>query len=198
MSMQISFELSDQDLEHFKYQMARTREAYSELSEDETIENARALIDKVSGEEVPSFIRDRVDSLRTLIDMVGDEAWGLEDPERGRVLAALAYFADPQDIIHDSVPGLGYLDDAIMIELICRELRHELKAYEDFRKYRDTEASRRGVKPEELQREEWLQTRRQELQSDMRRRRRDARSRSGCQIPANFRPPARRIPVSLW
>lgn len=190
MSMQINFELSDADLEHFKYQMARTREAYADLSEEKTIENARALIEKVSGESVPAFIQERVDSLRTLLDMVRDEAWRLEDPERGRVLAALAYFADPQDIIHDSVPGLGYVDDAIMIELICRELRHELTAYADFCDYRDAEASRRGVKPEELGREEWLEARRQELQSDMRRRRRESRSR-GAESRS-------RSPFSLW
>ena len=56
--------------------------------------------------------------------------------ERSPVLAALAYVCDPEDIIPDDIPGIGLLDDAVMIELVFRELRHEIEAYEDFRRYR--------------------------------------------------------------
>lgn len=179
MSMEITIDLSDSDLEHFRDQMARTRETYKDLSDSEIITQARDILEKMRDQAVPGFIEERVARLATLIDMVTDQGWNLEDPERGRVLAALAYFADPQDMIHDDIPGLGFLDDAIMIELICRELRHELRAYDDFCQYRQGEATRRGVDAGDLAREDWLQTRRKELQSDMRRRRRDARSRPG-------------------
>jgi hypothetical protein len=50
--------------------------------------------------------------------------------------AALAYFADPQDMIPDNIPVLGYIDDAIMIELVVSELKHEIDAFEDFCRYR--------------------------------------------------------------
>ena len=29
------------------------------------------------------------------------------------ILGALVYFCDPEDLIPDNIPGLGYLDDAI-------------------------------------------------------------------------------------
>lgn len=177
MTMQITFELSDRDLEHFRNHMQETRKAYANLGEDAIIEQAGAILEKVKDTEVPEFISERMDRLGKLINMVSDTGWGLDEPERGRVLSALAYFADPEDMIHDSVPGLGYLDDAIMVELICRELKHELEAYEDFRIYRDAEARRRGVDPAELGKESWLDARRQELHSRMRHRRREARSR---------------------
>lgn len=177
MTMQITFELSEQDLQHFRDHMQETRKAYADLGENAVIEQAGAILEKVRDTEVPEFIRDRMGRLSELIEMVRDAGWALDEPERGRVLAALAYFADPEDLIHDSVPGLGYLDDAIMIELICRELKHELEAYEDFRIYREAEARRRGVEPAELGKESWLDTRRQELQSRMRHRRREGRSR---------------------
>ncbi len=38
---------------------------------------------------------------------------------------------------------LGFLDDAIMVELCVRDLKHEIEAYRDFRAWRDDEASRR-------------------------------------------------------
>ena len=55
---------------------------------------------------------------------------------RGPVRAALAYFTDPDDLIHDAVPGLGFLDDAIVIELLWLELRHELAAFQTFAQFR--------------------------------------------------------------
>ena len=64
--------------------------------------------------------------------MLTDPDWQLGDGERSPVLAALAYVCDPEDIIPDDIPGIGLLDDAVMIELVFRELRHEIEAYEDF------------------------------------------------------------------
>jgi hypothetical protein len=89
------------------------------------------------------------------------------------VLACLTYFANPEDIIPDSVPVLGFLDDAIMIELCVRELKHEIEAYEDFTVYRKDEAAARGVDPSTLktQRLEWAEARRVELIERMRKRR---------------------------
>jgi hypothetical protein len=84
-------------------------------------------------------------------------------------LHALAYFAEPDDLIPDHIPGLGYLDDAIMVELVVRELRHEIDAYQDFCMFRDSERakSRAGSQKE---RRESLNSRRTYLQSRMRRR----------------------------
>ena len=48
------------------------------------------------------------------------------------LLGALVYFTDPEDLIPDSVPGLGFLDDAIYVELIIRELKAEIDSYEEF------------------------------------------------------------------
>ena len=77
----------------------------------------------------------------------------------------------PGDAIPDHVPVLGFLDDAIMIELCARELRHEIEAYGDFVEYRQRESERRGLKPDTVGRADWLDARREELQERMRRRR---------------------------
>ena len=69
--------------------------------------------------------------------MLSDIEWRLPHQDATRVLNALAYFAEPEDLIPDHIPGLGFLDDAIMIELVVRELKHELEAYRDFCDYRE-------------------------------------------------------------
>ncbi len=106
--------------------------------------------------------------------MVRDEEWQLAAKERKNVLAALAYFADPQDIIADSVPVLGYIDDAIMIELVVSELKHEIDSFNDFCKYRREEQARN--RNPNLSRDDYLDIKRRELHNRMRRRRANVRS----------------------
>jgi uncharacterized membrane protein YkvA (DUF1232 family) len=121
----------------------------------------------------PGFIIERINKLSLMIRMVSDIEWRLPHKEATRVLNALAYFAEPEDLIPDNIPGLGFLDDAIMIELVVRELRHEIEAYQDFCDYRDKlSAKGDGGK---ASRESWLNARRKELQARMRRRRRRGR-----------------------
>jgi uncharacterized membrane protein YkvA (DUF1232 family) len=41
----------------------------------------------------------------------------------------LAYFSDPEDSGPDHIPVLGFLDDAIMIELVVEELKDNIEAF---------------------------------------------------------------------
>ncbi len=170
--MKISFELSDSDLEHFREVLARARKATSHLSTQEIVDNACKLMAVVNRTDTSSFIRNRINELETLIGMVVDKGWGLSEEDRRRVIEALSYFSEADDLIPDDIPGLGFLDDAIMIELVSKELQHEIQAYRDFVVYRAAEAGRKGEDAGTLERADWLEERRQQLHSRMRRRRR--------------------------
>ncbi len=181
MSLAITIELGDADLNHFIEAMRRSQEEAKHLSAREITDAASKLLFEGHEIQLPNFIAERLSKLDSMISMVHDDGFALPTEDQQRVLACLTYFADPDDIIPDSVPVLGYLDDAIMIELCVRELQHEIEAYEDFVVYRNDEAARRGVDAASLKtgRIEWAEARRIELIDRMRKRRGQSYHSSG-------------------
>lgn len=173
MGLRISIDLDDDDLKHFRLIMHEARKAALGYLPEDIVANAESLLEDLKKESVPCFIRQRLEKLDLMIRMLTDHEWRLPQKDTTRVLNALAYFAEPEDLIPDHVPAIGFLDDAIMIELVIRELRHEIEAYTDFCEFRDAGPPRRGVKDRSgtVTREEWLDSRRQALQARMRRRR---------------------------
>lgn len=179
--MRVVIDLNDDDLEHFRAAMRRAKDAAQHLSPAQITAAAQQLLDDTAGTQVPEFVSSRMKRLGTLIAMVHDQAWGLSEHERKEILSALTYFSDPQDAIPDTIPVLGFLDDAIMIELVVEELKHEIDAYEDFCLFRAQAAEEQGpAQASGLSREDWLEQRQSELLDRMRARRsRDSASYGG-------------------
>jgi uncharacterized membrane protein YkvA (DUF1232 family) len=109
--------------------------------------------------------------------MLEDADWKMEGEGRQRVFRALAYFAEPTDLVPDHIPGLGFLDDAIMIELVAAELRPEMEAYAAFCRFRQEQQARQGVDPGERQRR--LQAERRAMYTRMELRREERARRGG-------------------
>jgi len=185
MPLRVVFDLEDKDLDYFRASMLRTRNAAQNAGEDEIIGRALEMIEQVGESETPAFVQQRIDRLTHLIQMLRDDEWPLAETERSNILSALSYFADPEDIIPDNVPVLGYIDDAIMIELVVKELRHEIDAFEDFCRFRDGEVARQ--RDDKATREDYLDRKRRELQQRMRRRRNSVRRASKGPIRPRFR-----------
>ncbi len=175
MTLKVTFELEDKDLKFFRDTMKKARTSAGRVAEADVIIQATAMIKEVRGAKVPSFVLSRVEKLESLIGMLADDEWALAANERKNVVAALAYFADPEDIIPDSIPVLGYIDDAIMIELVVKELKPEIDAFEDFSRYKNEERSRN--RNPDITRAQYLDVKRRDLHSRMRRRRSSSRTR---------------------
>ncbi|MGI9222902.1 MAG: YkvA family protein [Woeseiaceae bacterium] len=174
MGLRVTFDLTDNDLKHFRLIMREARSTAARIAPEDIVAAAEELLTAIGPSGAPAFIIERLEKLRLLIDMLSDLEWRLPHEEANRVLSALAYFTEPEDLIPDHIPGLGFLDDAIMIELIARELKHEIEAYQDFCDYRKRIRDERGGRIR-VSRDQWLEDRRQNLQTRMRRRKRSDR-----------------------
>jgi uncharacterized membrane protein YkvA (DUF1232 family) len=182
MALQFTIDISDDDLPFFVDAVQRSAERAAGKSAEEILEAAEKTFAASLGQHMPEFVRSRLDSVNNLVAMARDVGWALSDEDRSRVVSALTYFADPEDLIPDNIPVLGFLDDAIMIEVVATVLQPEIEAYADFCLFREQEAYRRGADMSNLGREEWLEGRRAELQARMRQR------RTSYAPSADFRP----------
>jgi uncharacterized membrane protein YkvA (DUF1232 family) len=45
------------------------------------------------------------------------------------IIVAVAYFASPLDLIPDFLPGVGYLDDAMIVRFVYRSVKAELERF---------------------------------------------------------------------
>jgi uncharacterized membrane protein YkvA (DUF1232 family) len=169
--MKFSIELSDRDLKFFRDALKRSRDAVRHADESDIIEAVGDVLAEIKSEEpLPDFVTKRIPQLESMLRMLQDEEWKLPNDARERLLAAFVYFADPEDIVPDHIPVIGYLDDIIMIELVVRELHHAREAYGDFCDYRDDYDKRPDNKKDNVIRRDRIDKKRQHLHQRMKRR----------------------------
>ena len=171
MTMKISFELTDRDLDFFRDALEHSRHAVRDAEESEIIDAINDVLDEIrKNEPLPDFVGKRIPELETLIRMLNDDEWQLPAGDRERLLATFVYFADPEDILPDHIPVIGYLDDVIIIELVMRELHHVRIAYDDFCQFREEYESGDGKNVDPVIRRDRVDRRRQQLHQRMQRR----------------------------
>lgn len=173
MPFKVSFELGDADLRHLA-EVAQVRQSAARARPfEEIVAAAREVYLQGAQAHLADFVKERYSRLGTMLEMVDDAEWQLSKEDSQRLINALACFSEPATGAHAA------LDQAIMIELVSRDLHHDLEAYRDFCKFRDSQIARR-YSPPGTDREQWLSQRRAALQERMhKRRKRDLDAAAG-------------------
>lgn len=130
----VTFELDEQDAAYFRglYRAAKKRAA--KMDPDTIIKDATRLVEHVrASKRAPRFVVDAIETLEDMTQIIQDEDYRAPQSVKNQVLAGLAYFSNPEDLIPDHIPALGFLDDAIMVKFVEDEFKHELWGYRKFR-----------------------------------------------------------------
>ena len=87
--------------------------------------------------EVPN-LGDKLAYIPQLVLMVRSyilkEYTDIEMVEIVGIIAALIYFVSPIDVLPDGIPGLGFLDDAIVVGIILKWCQDDIDKYMDWLK----------------------------------------------------------------
>ena len=174
MPIDVTFTLSDEDLEKFQQSVDKGKLLVEDSATAKKIEYAACeLISQANDLDLPAFISDRLLKLQILVNMIRDDEWQLTEDEKKSIRGALYYFVDPEDLIPDHIPGIGLLDDAMYAEIVIKELKVEIKMYQEFCQFRIAEENRlrnKGQDPH-VAREDWIADKRAVLHARMRERR---------------------------
>ena len=169
MPLRVSFNLDDDDLQHFAEVVQETQAMARRRSPEHIIAAARQVLLDSEHAQLADFLVQQRERLRAMLEMVSDPDWRLSPEDSQRLLNALACFANQQA---GQPAAMSFLDHAIMIELVGRDLTHDLEAYRDFCKARTRFASRRrAAAASDPTRQQWLEQRCTALQERMHQRR---------------------------
>ena len=77
-----------------------------------------------------------LDELRLLLSVVRDYRSGVYRKipyySIAAIVAALLYVLNPLDLVPDFIPGLGYIDDALVISTCLAMIRRDLRVYREW------------------------------------------------------------------
>lgn len=131
-AMRITLELDPQDVARFEAALASARRVAEGIDECVAIDAVREALARLPLARAPAYVRRQFEGVRRLIAMLEDDDWALPRPQRIEVLATLVYIADPEDLIPDETAVIGYLDDAILIEVLLARAAPLLAAHAEF------------------------------------------------------------------
>ena len=161
-----SIELDDEKLRRFNSLLQRVAPNKTAFSADQIAGAARRILRASMRGQEPVFIKSRMRRAGEIRAALEDPQWDIPPWLLGPMRELIDYIDDDRlALIANSVPVVGMLDDAILIDAAMGTLRGELDDYADFCRYRTAVAASLGVPPAEanVERQNWYDDRHQEL-----------------------------------
>lgn len=166
-----NFHLTAASVDRFNAVLARLGRRAAPLDCDRVATAARELRDAATAGE-PACILQRMKRLEAAARMLDDTQWQPVD-DAGSVAALMVHYANGHyQLLPNSLPTIGHLDDAIAVEAAWPSVQGEVAAFLDYCRVRSLEASLRGrdIGAFGFSRSDWEEARRAEQQLDKQRR----------------------------
>jgi uncharacterized membrane protein YkvA (DUF1232 family) len=178
--LHVSLELDETELAQLREHLGRGAALPRSDGEEELVRTARERLRAAQEECSLRFVARSLERLELMADMLEDKDWVLPGSVGPRIRAVLRYVVNPGGLVPDANPTFGFLDDAVLIEILAQDLRHELEGYRDFCHFREGLLRRRSGASDDSGSEHALVLRRKRLRARIQGRQyRDADRRKG-------------------
>lgn len=157
-----TFEIAEDALELFNELLARLDLRRAPIQRDQLVTAARDLVDEAGDTPVAPCLYDRMRRAGAIDRMLGDQGWTPEDAVVAPGKLVIDYVRGNGDLIPDTMPKVGRLDDAIVVETAWPSLAPEVRNYLDFCRVRQIERELGGDGP--FSRRDWEKARNAEAQ----------------------------------
>lgn len=166
------FDITAASVDRFNDLLARLGRRTAPLDCDRLATAARELRDHAVGTFEPACIVQRMKRLETAARMLDDGQWQSADDAGDVAALVVRYACGRQQLLPNTLPTIGHLDDAIAIEAAWPAIRTEVADFLDYCRIRSLEAGLRGTEPGAFgfTRADWEEARRAECALERQRR----------------------------
>jgi uncharacterized membrane protein YkvA (DUF1232 family) len=91
------------------------------------VDNIKALTEGVE------WLKSMLNRVTILYEMVRDAEYKLDRRSKALIAAGLIYFLLPVDMTPDFIPGIGYLDDAVVLSTLWKIVQEQVTQYMIFK-----------------------------------------------------------------
>jgi uncharacterized membrane protein YkvA (DUF1232 family) len=114
----------------------------ADVTQEEIDSLGRSLPKKMKGvedlreglKEGMDWLTEMLDRVKLIFQMVTDKGFALEGKAKVLIVGALLYFILPMDLTPDFIPGIGYLDDALVLSGLWKTIEGQIDRYTSFRR----------------------------------------------------------------
>jgi uncharacterized membrane protein YkvA (DUF1232 family) len=127
------FTLNEETKDKFQKQVSKIN-AKDESKVKKNIDKEIAVLEKKIQKKPSHKIQSLINNTKLLYEILENDSFPISESTRKWIIFGLGYLVSDIDLIPDSIPNIGYLDDAMILSWVLSMIDEDVTRYEFFKK----------------------------------------------------------------